>query len=52
MINSEERAALSERVACAEFAMSFALRQGWTHALAMQLANAILNRKNPEGDQK
>lgn len=44
MMSAEDRAARSERVACAELAMRFAIRQGFSHALAMELANAILNR--------
>lgn len=45
MRSAEERAARSERVACAEHAMRFALRMGLSHSLAMELANAILNRE-------
>ena len=44
MMSAEERAARAERVACAEYAMSFALRNGLSHSFAMELANAILRK--------
>lgn len=43
---------MSERVACAEFAARFLLRQGMSHSLAMQLANAIINRDKGNTDER